>query len=151
MSQSVDPDVLFDTTPTESARPGQFRDTVRDELLSLGCLQVERAKEGTTMLRVIEPDGRRAVWVTLARAEKNDKYGRGWTVEQTARDLHRKLEAAGEPVMYALQNRGRVHVVPGDYLIEGLTMATGAGGRSEHVLIRDGQWPTLDSYLKWRG
>jgi hypothetical protein len=144
-------DTLFETERTEAAHPTRFRDTVRDELLSLGCSSVVRAKEGSTMLRVVEPDGRRAVWVTLARAEKNDKFGRGWTIEQTARDMHRKLETFGEPVMYALQNQGSVHVVPGDYLIEGITLATGAGGRSEHVLITDGRWPTLDSYLKWRG
>jgi hypothetical protein len=145
-------DQLFEAPRTEPAHPGQFRDRVRDELLRLGCTHVVRAGEGTTMLRVVEPDGRRAVWVTLSRSEKNDKAWLGWTVEQKARDAHRTLEATGEPVMYALQDGDDVRVVPGDYLIIGLTLAEGKGGRSEHLLIRrDGRWPTLAAYLTRRG
>jgi hypothetical protein len=64
--------------------------------------------------------------------------------------VHRTIEIAGDPVMYALQAEGEIRVVPGDFLIEGVTLAEGRGGHSEHVLIVDGRWPTLEAYLSGR-
>jgi hypothetical protein len=143
-------DSLFDVPPLAPATPGQFRDRVAGELRQHGCSGVARADGGSTLLRAVEPDGRSAIWVTVSRAEKNDKFGFGWTIQASARAFHRTIEIAGDPVMYALQAEGEIRVVPGDFLIEGVTLAEGRGGHSEHVLIVDGRWPTLEAYLSGR-
>jgi hypothetical protein len=143
-------DSLFEVPHLAAATPGQFRDKVAAELRKHGCSGIGRADEGTTILRAVEPDGRVAVWVTVSRAEKNDKFGFGWTIKADARVMHRQLEKHGEPVMYALQAEGEIRVVPGDFLVEGFTLEEGKGGRSEHLLIMDRRWPTLEQYLRWR-
>lgn len=104
---------------------------------------------------ITEIDGRRAIWVTLTREEKNNRADRGWTINQRQRDRHRAWEVgtegkAGMPVMYALDSQGEIRVVASDWLIEKFTLDVGVGGASEHVRIQNPyspKLPTLHDYL----